>query len=99
VAPVRIGRGHRAAGPAAGRGGRGVEPAANPDLFERLRAVRKRLADREGVPAYIVFSDAVLRQMAAHAPRTRAELLQISGVGPVKLERYGDAFLEALESA
>jgi len=72
-----------------------AEPA-NPALFERLRAVRKRLADAEGVPAYIVFSDAVLRQMAEHVPRTRPEMLLISGVGPVKLERYGDAFLEAL---
>ena len=74
-------------------------PAAeivNPESFERLRALRKRLADAEGVPAYIVFSDAVLREMAKHAPRTRAELLGISGVGPVKLERYGEAFLEVL---
>ena len=69
---------------------------ANPELFQRLRAVRKRLADLEGVPAYIVFSDAVLRQMAARLPRNRAEMLALSGVGPVKLDRYGDAFLEAL---
>jgi len=68
----------------------------DPDLFARLRAVRKRLADAEGVPAYIVFSDAVLRQMAQSVPRTKIEMLLISGVGPVKLERYGDAFLEVL---
>ncbi len=67
-----------------------------PELFERLRMVRKRLADAEGVPAYIVFSDAVLRQMAARVPRTRAEMLALSGVGPVKLDRYGEAFFEAL---
>lgn len=66
--------------------------------FERLRALRKRIADEEGVPAYIVFSDAVLRQMAVHLPKTRASMLAISGVGPVKLERYGDAFLELLGS-
>jgi ATP-dependent DNA helicase RecQ len=70
--------------------------SGNPQLFERLRALRKRLADAEGVPAYIVFSDAVLRSMASSAPRTRAEMLEVPGVGPVKLERYGDAFLEAL---
>src|SRR5262245_56191255 len=64
--------------------------------FDRLRAVRKQLADAEGVPAYIVFSDAVLRQMAQSLPRTKIEMLLLSGVGPVKLERYGDAFLEAL---
>jgi ATP-dependent DNA helicase RecQ len=65
-------------------------------LFERLRALRKRLADAEGVPAYIVFSDAVLRQMAQSVPRTREALLALSGIGPVKLERYGAAFLEVL---
>ncbi|HEY6867422.1 MAG TPA: HRDC domain-containing protein, partial [Candidatus Eisenbacteria bacterium] len=69
---------------------------ADAELFARLRAVRKRLADAEGVPAYIVFSDAVLRQMALHRPRTRLALLALSGVGPVKLERYGEAFLDAL---
>ena len=66
-------------------------------LFERLRAVRKRLADAEGVPAYIVFSDAVLRGMAERLPRTPQEMLLVSGIGPVKLERYGAAFLEALQ--
>jgi len=72
---------------------------ADPALFERLRAVRRRLADADGVPAYIVFSDAVLREMAARAPRTRAGLLALPGVGPVKLERYGEAFLEVLQQA
>ncbi len=74
------------------------EAFADPERFQRLRAVRKRLADAEGVPAYIVFSDAVLRQMAAQVPRTKAEMLALSGVGPVKLERYGEAFLEVLRS-
>jgi ATP-dependent DNA helicase RecQ len=69
---------------------------ANPALFERLRAVRRRIADAEGVPAYIVFSDAVLRQMVARVPRNRADMLALSGVGPLKLDRYGEAFLEAL---
>jgi ATP-dependent DNA helicase RecQ len=72
------------------------DPPADPERFERLRAVRKRLADAEGVPAYIVFSDAVLRQMAARVPQSREEMLALSGVGPVKLERYGEAFLAAL---
>ena len=57
---------------------------------------RKRLADAEGVPAYIIFSDAVLRHMAVLVPRTPAQMLALPGVGPVKLERYGEAFLETL---
>src|SRR5262245_33693077 len=68
-------------------------------LFEKLRAVRKRLADAERVPAYIVFSDGALRGMAARRPRSEGELLQVPGVGPAKLERYGAAFLEALREA
>jgi len=71
----------------------------NPELFERLRALRKRLADAEGVPAYIVFSDAVLRQMAAAVPKSHDGLLALSGVGPVKLERYGEAFLAMLRES
>jgi ATP-dependent DNA helicase RecQ len=86
----------------AGEGGaraRSGALAASPEdeaLFEKLRAVRKRLADAEGVPAYIVFSDAALRGMAARRPRFERELLEVAGVGPVKLARYGAAFLAAI---
>ncbi|MGH7821959.1 MAG: HRDC domain-containing protein, partial [Candidatus Binatia bacterium] len=66
------------------------------ELFERLRALRRSLADAEGVPAYIVFSDAVLRAMAAAHPHDEAALLRVSGVGPAKLARYGEAFLRLL---
>ena len=66
------------------------------DLFEELRALRKRLAGERNVPAYVVFSDATLREMAAVKPANRSELLAISGVGPAKLETYGDAFLELI---
>ncbi|HEX7090871.1 MAG TPA: ATP-dependent DNA helicase RecQ [Longimicrobiales bacterium] len=65
-------------------------------LFERLRALRKRLADRQNVPAYIVFNDAVLRELAARRPATPAELLAVPGVGPAKLERYGELFLREI---
>jgi len=65
-------------------------------LFDRLRALRRRLADAEGVPAYIVFNDAVLSRMAAARPVDEAGLLAISGVGPSKLARYGEAFLRVL---
>ena len=68
-------------------------------LFERLRALRRSLADAEGVPAYIVFSDAVLARMAATRPHDDAGLLAVPGVGPAKLARYGAAFLHALHEA
>ena len=68
-------------------------------LFQRLREVRKSIADQQGVPAYIVFSDKTLRTMAEARPSTPGELLAISGVGPMKLERYGAAFLEVVNSA
>jgi len=73
-------------------------PAAAEDtgLFDRLRALRRQLADAENVPAYIVFSDAVLREMARRKPRTESQLLAVPGVGPAKLTRYGKAFLELL---
>jgi ATP-dependent DNA helicase RecQ len=66
------------------------------DLFQRLRALRRALADGEGVPAYIVFSDAVLARMAAMRPEDEAGLLAVPGVGPAKLARYGAAFLRVL---
>jgi ATP-dependent DNA helicase RecQ len=66
------------------------------ELFQRLRALRRSLADAEGVPAYIVFSDAVLATMAATRPTDDAGLLAVPGVGPAKLARYGRAFLDAL---
>ena len=74
------------------------DPDADP-LFEALRALRKRLADEKGVPAYIVFSDRTLRELAAKRPTTAAEMLRVAGVGPSKLERYGEAFLEVLQDA
>ncbi len=62
-------------------------------LFEQLRALRRRIADQEGVPAFVVFSDATLRELAAAKPAGPQAMLQVSGVGPAKLERYGEAFL------
>jgi ATP-dependent DNA helicase RecQ len=76
-----------------------IDAEPNAELFEKLRALRKSIADAEHVPAYIVFSDAVLRAMAASVPTTEGELLAISGVGPVKLARYGANFLELLRTA
>jgi ATP-dependent DNA helicase RecQ len=78
------------------RGVAGEPPAADVDLFMRLRALRRALADEEGVPAYIVFSDAVLTHMAAERPIDEAGLLAVAGVGPAKLARYGQQFLRVL---
>jgi ATP-dependent DNA helicase RecQ len=73
------------------------EPNAAEDaLFDELRALRREIADREHVPAYVIFHDATLREMAALRPRTMDELLDINGVGERKLEKYGSAFLRAL---
>ncbi len=65
-------------------------------LFEHLRELRKRLADEQGVPPYIVFGDATLIQMAARLPLDDEALLAISGVGQAKLEKYGREFLDAI---
>ena len=80
-------------------GGRSRPPDVTPAdeaAFQQLRALRKEIADREGVPAYIVFNDKVLREMVARRPHTPSELLDVPGVGPAKLERYGEAFLEGV---
>ena len=74
-------------------------PPADGALFARLRALRRSLADAEGVPAYIVFSDAVLARMAAARPVDEAGLLAVPGIGPAKLARYGAAFLRLLREA
>jgi len=66
------------------------------ELFERLRQVRRDLAEERQVPAYVVFSDATLVEMATQRPRSLGELAMISGVGPTKLSRYGQAFLRVL---
>ena len=65
-------------------------------LFQRLRALRKSLADEAGMPPYIVFNDKTLREMVRLRPQNEEELLRVSGVGQTKLERYGTAFLEEL---
>ena len=66
------------------------------DVFESLRALRRRLAAEEGIPAYMVFSDATLRDMARRMPQSEDEFLDVSGVGRHKAEKYGKVFLEAL---
>jgi ATP-dependent DNA helicase RecQ len=67
--------------------------AAGEELFERLRAWRAATAKEGGLPAYVVFHDATLRQVAATRPTSREQLAGISGLGAAKLEKYGDALL------
>src|SRR5216110_1430048 len=69
------------------------EIACDEALFERLRRLRKQLADEQAVPPYIIFSDVSLRQMARQYPTNEREFARISGVGERKLREFGAAFL------
>ncbi|MGC4795381.1 DNA helicase [Micromonospora saelicesensis] len=72
-----------------------LTPAAA-SLFERLRAWRATTAKEQGVPAYVIFHDATLRQIASDAPSTLADLSRVSGVGENKLAKYGEQILAVL---
>ena len=69
---------------------------AHSQLWEALRAHRKQLADEQGVPAYVIFHDATLAEMAERQPQNREQLALISGIGERKLDAYGDSFLEVI---
>lgn len=75
-----------------------LEQDFNPELFETLRALRLELAKEEGVPPFMIFSDASLKDMTRLLPQDEADFLEVSGVGQVKLEKYGDVFLEAIKT-
>jgi len=68
------------------------------DLFEILRGKRKELADKAGVPPYVIFSDRTLVEMATFFPQSQDGLLRMNGVGAVKLERYGEIFLGLIQA-
>ena len=68
----------------------------DPDLFEKLKNLRRELASKEGVPAYIVFSDASLRDMCKRKPVSLVQFSAVNGVGTVKLEKYGEIFIKAI---
>lgn len=70
--------------------------AGDDALFERLRALRKRIADANGIAPYVVFSDKTLRDMCVRRPKDRLEFLQVNGVGETKLARYGETFMEEI---
>ena len=65
-------------------------------LWEALRTRRRELAEAQGVPPYVIFHDATLREMLARRPSSLAELAEINGVGAKKLDRYGEHFLKVL---
>ena len=73
--------------------------ADDAELFGRLRAWRKRQAEALSVPAYVVFSDATLVAISDSRPSDRSELARVSGIGPSKLDRYGEPLLAVLSGA
>jgi ATP-dependent DNA helicase RecQ len=79
--------------PAAGSGSEQYDKA----LFERLRALRKKVAEDHHVPPYVIFSDKTLHEMCRHFPVTSADMRKISGVGDAKLERYGEDFIREIK--
>jgi ATP-dependent DNA helicase RecQ len=80
---------------ARGSSGGGANPVGDP-LFEALRALRREMASEAGLPPYVIFHDATLREMAASRPASLAELGNVGGVGTRKLEAYGNAFLSLI---
>ncbi len=95
VAPIGMSR---------SRGGAGAAKTAKTTvedsvLFEKLRKLRKRLADERRVPAYVIFGDKSLMEMADLKPQTHAAFAKLYGVGAKKLETFGDVFLQAIREA
>ncbi len=88
----------RAGSPAPGSAATAIVTGADADLFEVLRAERKSIAEEQGVPAYVVFHDATLREIATRRPATNDELLDVPGIGTAKAERYGERILAAVSS-
>jgi ATP-dependent DNA helicase RecQ len=96
---VQVARAARSASPA--RQDRAEASAALDEddraLFDALRALRKQLADEHGVPPYVIFHDATLREMAEQRPGSLHEFGRVKGIGEAKLSRYGERFLQAIQ--
>jgi ATP-dependent DNA helicase RecQ len=75
-----------------------IETSSETDLFAVLKSLRYKIAGKEGLPAYIVFSNASLVDMVRKSPKTMKEFMGVSGVGEAKAKRYGEAFLAAIAS-
>jgi len=94
--PARPAAGGGPGGVAAGRAGRTGSEPFDLALFERLRVLRRRVAQRENLPPFIVFSDRTLEDMARRTPTTLAEMSHVHGVGDTKLALYGQEFMEEI---
>lgn len=77
---------------------KGAVDVKYPELFEQLRKYRYELAQKEHVPPYIIFSDRTLKEMSTYLPTSRETMLEINGVGKVKYEKYGEAFMEIVQA-
>ena len=99
LAPIRLRRDPLKSRGARSRGARAAAGEADAGLLAALKRTRLALAREEGVPAFVIFADRTLIDMAEKRPATREDLLAVHGVGQAKLARYGDAFMEALEQA
>ncbi|MGZ4784935.1 MAG: ATP-dependent DNA helicase UvrD2, partial [Acidimicrobiales bacterium] len=88
------GKGASAKGP---RIGSAEQPSANPALFDALKAWRSARSKADGMPAYVVAKDATLESIAQLAPTTLQDLLTVDGIGPAKLDRYGDEILAVVD--
>ena len=87
----------RAGGGSSGKGERADDwEGVDRKLFERLRALRREIAQEQSVPPYVVFHDSTLRHMARLRPSTPEGMLEVPGVGQAKMEKYGEQFLAAL---
>ena len=69
----------------------------NQELFHLLRKLRSEIAKEKSMPAFIVFGDATLRDIATRVPVTASEFLEVSGVGPKKLAQYGERFIDVVK--
>lgn len=75
------------------------EEIVNPELFQRLRTLRKEIAAKQSVPAFVIFTDATLRAMSAYMPVSEQDMIgKVNGVGEKKLRRYGAAFLQCIRT-
>ena len=69
------------------------------EMYDRLRELRREIASEKGTPPYIVFSDKTLKDLSVKQPDSKEAMLEVHGIGEVKFEQYGEAFLEILQNA